>query len=258
MPPPPVFISMMEDVSQDQNIMSKSLEAGQLLWSYQVTTTYCDLMKTAYFGTKVIVDDILLHDNRVQSLLLLWRCSLQLFLHQRASTKLKKCRSMPDTLAFVGIYLSREGNRPAQSNSPTCEALGRPATKSDILSIKGLFSWYYHFIDWFEVHTMAWQKIMSTLTDQKEMWTPKCEALLVCLKENILEGILLARAYSSEQFYLKTEWSKDGMGTVLLQAKYTPSSIVAARIEDDGDTKGGCRIWPIVLFSRWCQGSERD
>jgi hypothetical protein len=161
---PPVFIIMMEYLSQGWTIMSKSLKAGQLIGSYQVTTTDRDLTKSADFGTNVIVDDVFLYANCVQFMLLLWRCSLQVFLRHHASIKLKKCSIMPDA--------SREGNIPAQSKSPTYEELVRPATTSDLHSIKGMFSWYYNFIDWFEVRTTAWQKILSTLTDQKDMAIP--------------------------------------------------------------------------------------
>jgi hypothetical protein len=139
---PPDFISMMEDLYRDCTIMFKSPGAGQALGSHQVTVTDCDLMKTARFGTKVVVDNVLLYDNCVQYLLLLWRCSLQVFIHHRASIKLKKCCTMPDALEFMGISLSREGNIPAHSKSPTYEALVRPAAISDIHYIKGLFSWY--------------------------------------------------------------------------------------------------------------------
>jgi hypothetical protein len=93
--------------------MYKSLEAGQALCQYQVTTTDCDLMKTAHFGNKVIVDGVLVYASCVQSLLLLWHYNLQVFLRHRASIKIKKYRIMPDALEFVGILLSREGNKPA-------------------------------------------------------------------------------------------------------------------------------------------------
>jgi hypothetical protein len=102
------------------------------------------------------------------------------------------------------------------------------------------------------------------MTITPETWTPEYEALLVCLKEEILEGPLLARVDSSKRFYLKTDWSKDGMGAVLLQAEDTPVSIAAERTEDDGGMftfdrmKGGCRLGPIIFFSRRCQGTEHD
>jgi hypothetical protein len=39
---------------------------------------------------------------------------------------------MPTDLELVGVSLSRAGNRPAASKSPTYEALVKPATKSDL------------------------------------------------------------------------------------------------------------------------------
>jgi hypothetical protein len=53
---------------------------------------------------------------------------------------------------------------------------------------------------------------------QAELWMKECDDLLVCLKEEILEDHLLARADSTKQFYLKTYWPKDGTGAVLLQS----------------------------------------
>jgi hypothetical protein len=103
-------------------------------------------MKEAHFGTKVIVENVLLFANNVHALLLLWCCSLVVLLHHRASIKLNKCRIMPTELEIFGVSLSRDGNRPAASKLPTYEALIKPATTS---SIKGLFSWYSRFLDWF-------------------------------------------------------------------------------------------------------------
>jgi hypothetical protein len=69
--------------------------------------------------------------------------------------KLNECLIMPDALELVGILLLKEGNTHAHSKSLTYEVLVQPATYSDLLSIKGLFSWYSRLIDWFEVHTTA-------------------------------------------------------------------------------------------------------
>jgi hypothetical protein len=82
---------MIEDISQEWIVMSYSLQAGQSLGSYVVTLKDCTLMKEAHFGTKVIVDDVLLFANNVHALLLSWR---------------KKCCIMPTELEFVDISLS--------------------------------------------------------------------------------------------------------------------------------------------------------
>jgi hypothetical protein len=152
---PPFFISMMEDLSEYWTLLYKSLEVDQALGSYQVTTADCDIMNTAHFGTKVIVDDAFMYDNCVQYMLLLWRCILKVFLLHRASIKIKKCFIMLDALEFLCILLSREGNRPMQSKSPTYEALVRPANNSYLHYIKGMISWYSPLIDWYEVRNTA-------------------------------------------------------------------------------------------------------
>jgi hypothetical protein len=234
---------MTEDLSQEWTVMSKSLQAGQSLGCYVVILDDCTLMKEAHFGTKVIVDDILLFANNIHALLLLWRCSLVVFLHHRASIKLKKCRIMPTELEFFSVSLSRSGNRPAASKSPTYEALVKPATTSDLRSVKGVFYWYSWFLDWFGVNTAPWQKILSSLTDQKDMdipaelWTTEYDDLLLCIKKEILEGPLLAQADSMKRFYLKTDWPKYGTGAVLLQAENSDSSASAVLA---GDTGGPC------------------
>jgi hypothetical protein len=175
---PPVFISMMEDLYQYWKIMYKSLEAGQALGSYQVTAADCDLVKTAHLGTKVIVDAFLCMLTAFSLCSCYGAAVCKCLSATGPLSSSKRGCSMPDALEFVSVSLSREGNRQV-----------RPATTSDLSYIKGLLSWYSLFIDWFEVRTTAWQKILSTQTDQKdvaippEMWTPECEALLVCIKE---------------------------------------------------------------------------
>jgi hypothetical protein len=67
-----------------------------------------------------------------------------------------------------------------------------------------------------------------------ELWTTECDDLLVYLKEKILEAPLLARADSKKRFYLKTDWSKDGMGAVLLQAEDSDASASSVLAEYTG------------------------
>jgi hypothetical protein len=66
---PPVFIYIMEDLSQEWSIMSKSLQVGQSLRTYIFTAEDCVLMQEAHFVTKVIVDDVLFFTTNVHALL---------------------------------------------------------------------------------------------------------------------------------------------------------------------------------------------
>ena len=47
------------------------------------------------------------------------------------------------------------------------------------------------------------------------------EELLEKLKSEITTGPVLKRPNHNRRFFLKTDWSKDGMGAVLLQAEVT-------------------------------------
>ena len=51
-----------------------------------------------------------------------------------------------------------------------------------------------------------------------KLWNPGYQRLLEQSKRNILSGPNLARPYPSIRLYIKTDWYKDGMGLVLLQA----------------------------------------
>jgi hypothetical protein len=133
------------------------LQIGQSLGTYVVMTKDRVLMQDTHFGTKGIVDDFLLFANNSHALLLRWRCILMVCLHHRASIKSKKCHIMPTDLEFVHMSLSCAGNRPIASKYPTCEALVKMTTMSDLRSIKGLFSLYSRFLDWFEFRTAPWQ-----------------------------------------------------------------------------------------------------
>jgi hypothetical protein len=111
---------------------------------------------------------------------------------------------------------------------------------------------------------------MSALMDQMDMtipaelWTQECDDLLVCQKEDILEIPLLARADSTNCFYLKTDWSKDIMGTILLQAEDSDVNATTVLSEEAGGpclfgrAKSGLRLRPIMFFSRRCQGAKFD
>jgi hypothetical protein len=93
-----------------------------------------------------------------------------------------------------------------------------------------------------------------------ELWATECGDLLVCLKEEILAAPLLAQDDSTKRFYLKTDWSKDDMGDVLLLAEVSDASVSAVLAGDAGGpcmfdrTRKGMRLRPIMFFSCCCQG----
>ena len=49
----------------------------------------------------------------------------------------------------------------------------------------------------------------------KKLWNPEDQRVMEKLKKEILPGPYLERPDPSRRFYIKTDWSKDRMGTVL-------------------------------------------
>ena len=59
------------------------------------------------------------------------------------------------------------------------------------------------------------------------LWTPEYQRLLERLKEEIMEGPTLSIPDPSRIFYIKTDWSKNGMEAVLLQLDESVKTIKA-------------------------------
>eukprot|EP00957_Ditylum_brightwellii_P061564 4671783-Ditylum_brightwellii.AAC.1 len=92
-----------------------------------------------------------------------------------------------------------------------------------------------------------------------QLWSKECEELLRQLKEDVIKGPMLARPDPTRRFYLKTDWSKNGMGAVLLQADDSPEARVAKQKEAGGGkcefdkSAHGLRLRPIAFVSRKTQ-----
>ncbi|CAJ1948175.1 unnamed protein product [Cylindrotheca closterium] len=98
----------------------------------------------------------------------------------------------------------------------------------------------------------------------KAQWEPKDDKTLDKLKQAIVTGPILKRPNPKRRFYLKTDWSSNAMGAVLLQADTTEEAEESMRKEIEG---GKCefnksmsklRLRPIAFISRICKGKECD
>lgn len=73
-------------------------------------------------NTKVIVDDIWSWAKFLTAALIYMECQFKVCLSQRLSLSLKKSHFFPDRIEFVGIDVSRDGNRPAMSKHQLLKA----------------------------------------------------------------------------------------------------------------------------------------
>jgi len=176
----------------------------------------------------------------------------------------------------VGRDLLPEGNAPAQSKYATIRKLCAPATFSDIQMLNGLFGYYSPWIPHLELEIQRWREYVKEKPKQgeateeeikqkvKKRWTQEDDEQLEKLKQSILTGPVLKRPDSKRRFYLKTDWSSNAMGAVLLQADQTEEAEEAMRKEvESGKCEfdkaiSGLRLRPVAFISRICKGKERD
>ena len=89
----------------------------------------------------------------------------------------------------------------------------------------------------------------------QNLWNTEKQWLLERLKKEILSGSTLARPDPYRKLYIKTDWYKDGMGAVLLQAYVSEESRKSEAQEKAGGKcefekfLGGIRLRTIYLIS---------
>eukprot|EP00957_Ditylum_brightwellii_P129685 9892764-Ditylum_brightwellii.AAC.1 len=217
----PTFVAMMM-VMQDK--WEKKRE--------ELGLTTCSSRVIKHCGSKVIVNDVLLHGREARELLRYFRIVLEVFQHHRATVKLQKCRWFQSQCKFVGIDVCAGGNKPAASKYEAFKQLQRPNRWADLWMLIGVFGFYSRHLPLYELDLGPWRAILARQSQPGEvavdeemekmarLWTKECKQLLNCLKADILAGPMLSRPDSERRFYLKTDWSKEGMAAALLQAGY--------------------------------------
>ena len=197
-----------------------------------------------------------------------FRCFLTVLLEHHATINLKKCKWFHRRCEFVGIDITPEGNRPAESKYHAFEAIQRPQTWHDLRMIFGFFGFYAKYLPLYETRIKPWRLILAKQPNpgdllpaaehqqMTELWTTQHDEILAQLKKDVIAGPILARSDPSRHFYLKTDWSKDKMGAVLLLADDSPTASTAEDRERAGGkcdfdcTKSGLRLRPIAFLDR--------
>jgi hypothetical protein len=228
-------------------------------------------------GAKVIVDDILAYGTTIPILLTYLRCILTTLQHYSATVKLKKCKWFHSRLCFVGVDVCGDGNLPTKDKHAAFWAISQPHTFADLRMLIGMFGFYSRWLPNYEIRIEHWRWILkqqpapgsATPAEERELvaalWEPQDLNLLDQLKEEVINGLVLARPDYNRRFYLKTDWSKHGMAAVLCQADPNcPESVAAEQAEGAGSpclfdrAKTGPRLIPILFMARLCTAREAD
>jgi hypothetical protein len=181
------------------------------------------------YGSAVIADDVTLYAEKPETLLQYFKIVLSILQHHRVTIKLKKCNFLSPTIEFVGIKVGPNGNSPAPSKFDALQKLTPPSTWSDLRRFIGFIGFYQQWIQQFELRLAPFRKIQHrqplpgdlTLDEETScfagFWLPEHDTLFKELIKEVVHGPTLQRPDPSRRFYVKTDWSKDGIGAVLLQ-----------------------------------------
>ena len=84
------------------------------------------------YGSKVIVDDVLLYAETENELLQYFRIVLEVLQHHSVTIKLNKCKFFLPTMDFVGVELNAMGNSPTDSKLEAFQNLPYPSMWTDL------------------------------------------------------------------------------------------------------------------------------
>ena len=220
---------------------------------------------SAHKGCRVIIDDVLLFSSDIQTLLNYLDCVLQVLVKYRVSLKLPKCDFLKNRFEYVGHDITADGNCPAESKFNLITDWTLPSTGQGLRSFVSLCNYYHRFCPWFEIGVKPFRALISEFHRQpipRDRWTPDLEALFSKLKHDIVSSPLLARFDSSKPCFLKTDWSAEGFGFILMQPDDSDESTAALEhLRKTGECKfdltlKGARLRPIRFGSRRCTEKE--
>jgi hypothetical protein len=227
---------------------------------------------------EVIVDDLMLHSTDAKCLIEYFQIVLETLQHFSITVNLKKCRFFPTKAEFVGIDVTPDGNVPAESKNDALMKMcaQTPNSTTDLRRIIGFFGFYQEWIPWYEIRISRWRQHLKdapptepdapdSVIYMRSIWKTEDDELLQELLAAILERPVLARPNYDRRFYLKTDWSKFGMGAVVLQADPIDPAALAAEEEEIKGTpcvfdktlsNRAFRLLPVAFASRQCTKSE--
>ena len=216
---------------------------------------------------KIIIDDILLSSPSIPSLLAYLDSVLVVCTRYRLSLKLNKCDFLKDRVEFVGHDLTANGNHPAASKCDRITNWPLPTTGPLLHTIVSLCNFYHKFVPWLEVNLTRLRKLMRQHYRKaipSAAWTPELLTDLATLKTAITSSPCLARYDSSKPVFLKTDWSKFGMGFILMQPEATPlankacTKLLRTGVCDFDTVLQGPRLRPVWFGSRPCKSNEQS
>ena len=214
-------------------------------------------------GSKIVIDDILLYSTNVFTLIRYFSCVARVVVRHRLSFKLSKCKFFEPRVKYLGYDLTSRGNCPEKSKFNMITDWKLPVNGNPLLSFIGMCSLYACFPPWFGISIKP-LRFLQRLHHRKDIpeasWTPELQTIFDKCKKGITSSPVLVRYDSDKPVFLKTDWSAEGMGYILMQPDDSvPSKDATIKILERGvcdfnlTLKSSC-IRPVCFNSR----SNRD
>jgi hypothetical protein len=204
---------------------------------------------------KIIVDDIVSWADHICHALTYMRCQLQVCQAYNLSLNLRKSSFFPTWFEFVGVDVCKDGNRPAQSKHGLLKSWPAPELVRDVAKLISFAQFYSQFIPSFKMHAEPLCHICKQeyTTPLAAHWTPEAEGAWEDLKEAIMSDPCIQRFDYRKLCVLRTNFSSQSFGYVLLQPANNKALTRAAQDYRNGKgfsfmTKSSMAILHPVCF----------
>jgi len=254
-----LFLEILEDYA----------DTGKLLDGKSVRIVNGDIyigITKIYSGTKSIIDDVLIWCSDIPCILIYFECVCRVFQKYRVSFRQDKCHFLLDRVEYVGHDLLADGNCPAKSKFNMITDWALPTTGAGLHSFVGLVMFYHRYAPYLEMRVKPLRILIKQYFRMNipiMAWTVELIKLFEDIKISITSSPVLARYDPSKPTFLKTDWSAEGMGWIMMQpADDAESTAATTLLLKTGEckfdlTKGGARLRPTGFGSRCCLPQER-
>ena len=184
-------------------------------------------------------DDILVHSRTFKDHTKHIRGVLEKLKKYNLTARPSKISTGYKSLEFLGHVVGKGLLKPDDKKIQKILAIPTPTTKKQVRSLLGLLSFYRRYIPQFSDLTTPISDLTKNPKIRSISWTPVCEEALRKIKQIFSMSPVLRLPKLDQMFYVQTDASSKGVGSVLLQ-------------EDDGI------LHPVCYASRKLLERERN
>ena len=143
-----------------------------------------------------------------------------------------KCEFSKKLVEYVEYDILRDGHSPAQSKFNLLNDWTLSSSGQSLFSFIGLVIFYHRYAPYMEIKLKPLQALVKQFYRQKNLsvsWTPASIKLFADLKVCITSAPVLAQFDTTRPIFLKTDWSSEGMGWILVQPANDDESQAASK-----------------------------